>query len=227
MNSKVKKSALMASVFCVLSAALIFLLKNVDIAPVGKFGSIVGLSSVNRFFHDLFGFNTFWYKFTNYPGMIVDILVCAIFSIIGLKQWIERKNLFKVDKNLFILAGTYVASLVTYILFEKFAINCRPIILPTENVLEPSFPSSHTMWAIVVMGTAMIEFGRYIQNKKTKKIVNILIFAMILTTIIGRMASGVHWFTDILGGIFIGFALLSIYSLIINIIDSRSSIRQP
>lgn len=221
MNIKVKRLAILSVFLCILSVIFVFMVKNVDVAPVGAFERIVGLSSLNRFFYNLFGFNDFWYKITNYPGMILDFLVVGIFAVIGLKQWIERKNIFKVDKNLFVLCGTYVVSFIIYVMFEKFVINYRPIVLPNEKILEPSFPSSHTMFAIVVMGTAVIECGRLIKNAKTKRVVNVILYSVVLITIFGRTISGVHWFTDILGGIFIGSTLLSSYSLSVNIVNLK------
>ena len=44
---------------------------------------------------------------------------------------------------------------------------------------------------------------------------NILSLVIIMITVIGRLLSGVHWFTDIIGGIFISIALLmTLYSLV-------------
>lgn len=221
LNSKVKKPAMAALVFCLLSIVFVFTLKNVDVAPVGAYGSIVGLSSINRFFYNLFGLNMFWYKLTNYPGIALDVFIAFIFTAIGLRQWIKRKSVLKVDKSLFVLGVTYAVSLVLYILFEKFAINYRPVILPNEKVFEPSFPSSHTMFAVIVMGTAIIECTRLIKNIRIKKVVNGLLYSIALITILGRMVSGVHWFTDILGGIIIGSAVLAIHCLVVNLINTR------
>jgi len=220
LNSKVKKSAMAALLFCALSIVFIFLLKNVDVVPVGAYGSVVGLSSINRFFYNLFGLNMFWYKLTNYPGMAIDVFIVFIFAVIGLNQWIKRKSILKVDKSLFVLGVTYAVSLVLYVLFEKFVINYRPVILPGKSVLEPSFPSSHTMLTLIVVGTAIMECARMLKNLKTRKAINVLLYLALIITILGRMISGVHWFTDILGGIFIGSAILAIHCLMLNLIDT-------
>ncbi len=221
MGFKAKKSLVCTLFFTGLFFALIYLVKNVDVAPVGFYGRIVGLSFINEYFHNLFGLNMMWYNITNYPGMVIDLLVVFVFAIIGLKQWIKRKSIFKVDKNLFVLGSIYLISFFIYILFEKLAINYRPVAIPGKKILEPSFPSSHTMWVIVVMGAAIAECSRLMKNIKIKKIINYFLYAVILITIVGRIISGVHWFTDILGGIFVGLALLSLYYFLVNIIGTK------
>lgn len=221
LNLKTKKLAWITLFMIFLSVGFIFLVKNVDIAPVGPFERIVGLSSINKFFLELFGFNILWYRVTNMPGMIIDLLVVFVFFVTGLKQLIQRKSILKVDRNILILGAVYVASFLTYILFEKFAINYRPVILPGEKILEPSFPSSHTMFAIVVTGTAIMECQRLIKNKKVRRIIDCLLCLVGLVVIVGRMISGVHWFTDIIGGILLGCTLLVVYALMVDVFDNK------
>ncbi len=222
LDCRAKKSAWCSLIFTALSVLLVFLIKNIDVAPVGSFGSVVGLSSVNRFFYELFGFNMFWYKITNAPGIAIDVFVALVFFVIGVREWVERKSIFKVDKNLIVLGGIYFVTFLMYVIFEKYAVNYRPIILPGENGLEPSFPSTHTMLALVIVGTAIMESGRLIKNKNMQRIVKTLLYAVICVTVIGRMISGVHWFTDILGGLFIGAALLSFYCVLVGIIEVKN-----
>lgn len=196
-----------------LSGIFIFMVKNVDVSPIGPLERVVGLSSLNSFFLELFGFNMFWYKVTNIPGILLDAAVVLVFFAIGIKQWTQRKSFSKVDRNILILGGTYIASFLIYVFFENFVINYRPIIVEGEKTLEPSFPSSHTLFAIVVMGTAIIECHRLIKNEKTRKIMDIFLYTVVFVTVIGRMISGVHWFTDIIGGILIGGTLVALYAL--------------
>ena len=86
---------------------------------------------------------------------------------------------------------------------------------------EASFPSSHTMLVCVIMGSAVMLLKRYIPNKILRRTLWTIAAAMIGITVIGRLISGVHWFTDILGGLLISTVLLSLFSLMIESISNR------
>ncbi|MBQ6841241.1 MAG: phosphatase PAP2 family protein, partial [Bacilli bacterium] len=49
------------------------------------------------------------------------------------------------------------------------------------------------------------------------KIINVISLFIIIITIIGRLISGVHWFTDIVGGILISSFLLMLFYSILNL----------
>ena len=69
---------------------------------------------------------------------------------------------------------------------------------------------------ICLCGSSIIVNKKLFNNKITK-LMNILSLVIILITVIGRLISGVHWFTDIIGEIFISIALLMILYSIIDI----------
>ena len=53
---------------------------------------------------------------------------------------------------------------------------------------------------------------KYGKKYKTVQLILTVVFAVMLALIVaGRLLSGVHWFTDILGGILISVALLNAY----------------
>ncbi len=203
---------IIASIVCFLMfILLILLLKTVDVSAIGPQGSLVGLSNLNKTVFDAIGSNEFWYNLTEIFGYL-SILVAVGFGCLGLYQLIKRKSLKKVDKNLYALLGIYILVGITYILFEKVIINFRPIL---NEELEASFPSSHTLLVLCILGTGIIESDYLIKDKKINLTVKIIAFAIMLLTIVGRMLSGVHWFTDILGGIFISASFISLYSGIV------------
>ena len=204
-----------AGVGFLLTVILIALVRLVDVAPIGAQGTRIGLSHLNQFIFDLFGVNMLWYHITDWLG-IAAILTAFVFAVTGLVQLIKRRSLLKVDREILSLGGLYIVVIGLYILFENVIINYRPIIMPDNTHPEASFPSSHTMLVCVIMGSAVMLINKYIKNKTLNKTLRAICFAIIGITIIGRLIAGVHWFTDILGGIMISVTLLSLYKEVIS-----------
>ena len=209
---KLKKSVV-ACLLIIISIIYILLIKLVDVSSIGPKGSEVGFSSINGWFNNIFSYNSIIYKITEVLGYIA-LLIIVIFACIGLYQLIKRKSIKKVDREIIVLGIFYVVVLCLYVLFDKVAINYRPVIL--DGVLEPSFPSSHTLLAMFVCGSAIIMNNKLYSKNKYKKIINILLLVLMVLIIVGRLLSGVHWITDVVGGILIASTLLYIFNYIIN-----------
>ena len=197
-----------------LFALLIVLLRCVDVEPVGAAGTSVGLSHMNRFVFELTGVNMVWYNITDWLGLAA-ILAAFLFALTGLVQLIKRRNILKVDKEILALGGLYILVIGIYVLFENVIVNYRPIIMPGCSNPEASFPSSHTMLVCVIMGSAIIIIGKYIKKKSLCMVIRGICAAVIAVTVVGRLVSGVHWFTDILGGLLISTFLLALYFALI------------
>lgn len=189
----------------ILAVIYTILVKIIDVAPIGPNNSEVGFSKINGFFHNLLGSNMTIYKITEILG-IIPLLMAGIYAIIGLVELIKRKSLTKVDYEIYALAGLYVVVLGLYVFFEKCIINYRPILI--DGVLEASYPSSHTLMALCICGSSII-VNKRIFHKKIFNLENKLSIFLMITIILGRFISGVHWFSDIIGAIFISLALLS------------------
>ena len=220
MNKKFITSAISGILFIL----LIVLVKTVDVAAIGPAGTSIGLSKINGAVAGFFGTNMFWYKLTNVIG-ILAILTALCFALFGGLQMILRKSLVKVDKELFSLAGLYVVVAALYVFFEKVIINYRPVIMPDETETAASFPSSHTMLICVIMGSTMVlsekYLKRYIENKTVRDTIKALCGFFIVLTVFGRLACGVHWFTDILGGVLISITLVAAFAGVVDIIRAK------
>ena len=221
-----KKLLIVCLIFAVLAVALTVVVKFVDVRSVASasyhvcpdtnclvsdyVSNPVGLSGFNEAVRNLFsygdqGYNELWYKITKYSGLCLALPV-AFFVILGFVQLVKRKSLKKIDRPLKILALFYLAVAAVYLVFDKLLIiNYRPVLLGGE--LEPSYPSSHTLFAVTLCGSAILLVKHFLKLKYAK-LVSFLLYVLMLVTIIGRLISGVHWATDILGGIFIGSALV-------------------
>lgn len=185
-------------------------LRLFDVQALGPEGSRIGFAGLNVAVHEFFGMHIFWYKLTQVFGYIA-ILLAAAFALLGFIQLIKRKSLFKVDKNLLMLGVVYILLVLLYVLFEKIPFNYRPVILDPAEGLEPSYPSTHTLLILTVFGTAIQLADDYIKNTKLLLAAKIPALIIMVLTIIGRLVCGVHWFTDIAGGVLLSLFLISFY----------------
>ena len=180
----------------------------VDVQPIGPQGSAVGFATINGWVHDLTGVHMPLYTVTDWLGL-VPIGVAMGFALLGLSQWMRRKHLKQVDFTILVLGGFYLLVMAAYVLFEVFVINYRPVLI--NGYLEASYPSSTTMLVLCVMPTALMQLNARIKSQTLKQWVAFGITAFILFMVIGRLLSGVHWFSDIVGGALLSAGLVMLY----------------
>lgn len=77
--------------------------------------------------------------------------------------------------------------------------------------MEASYPSSTTLLVLSVMPTLVEQVNRRLSNVTLKRIIDVASIAFSTFMVIGRMISGVHWFTDIVGGVLLSAGLFVIY----------------
>lgn len=208
---KNKNNLFVSGISGLLVMILIVLVRFVDVRPIGPEGTSIGLSRLNGFFFRLSGVNILWYHITDWLG-VAAILVAFLFAMAGFVQLIKRRSILKVDREILALGGLYIVVIGLYVLFEIVIVNYRPIIMPDGTHPEASFPSSHTMLVCVIMGSAIMLIGKYLKEKPLCRVLRGICAAIIGMTVIGRLIAGVHWFTDIVGGILISIFLLSLFS---------------
>ncbi|QAT50434.1 phosphatase PAP2 family protein [Caproiciproducens sp. NJN-50] len=207
-NSRSLGSFLPAVCLSVLFILYTMLIRNIDVKPIGPNGSAVGFATVNGWAHDLLGVNWTLYIITDWLGL-VPVFVAFGFAALGLTQLIRRKSLLRVDGSILVLGGFYVLVMGAYLFFEYYRVNYRPVLI--DGILETSYPSSTTMLVLCVMLTAMMQFRRLTCNRTVKNAVNTVLAAFTAFMVIGRLVSGVHWLTDILGGALLSAALVLLY----------------
>lgn len=195
---------------CLLASFILWtvLLAFVDVRAIGPRESSVGFGAMNQFVHKLTGVHMTLYHITDWLGLVPAALILG-FALLGLVQWIKRKRLGRVDYSIFVLGGFYVVVMVAYLLFETVVINYRPVLI--NGYLEVSYPSSTTMLVMCVMPTAMMQLRSRIRNKTLKWSVSLTIAAFTAFMVIGRLLSGVHWFSDIVGGALLSSGLVMLY----------------
>ena len=183
-------------------------IRFIDVQAIGPQESSVGFATINQFVHNLTGVHMSLYTITDWLGLVPLVFVMG-FALLGLIQWIKRKNILKVDYNILILGGFYIVVMAVYVLFEMLVVNYRPVLI--GGILEASYPSSTTMLVMCVMPTAIMQLNARIKNKVLRRWIASAITAFIAFMVTGRLISGVHWFTDIVGGALLSAGLVMMY----------------
>ena len=185
-----------------------WMIQNVDVQPVGVNGTEIGFATWNLWFHNLTGVHMTIYTITDWLGL-VPIAVCLLFGALGLAQMIKRRSLLKVDCDIIFLGIYYMIVIFGYLIFEMIPINYRPILI--NGFMEASYPSSTTLLVLSVMPTLIFQGNRRLKNSRLKKAVTIFTVLFSVFMVVGRLLSGVHWFTDIAGSVMLSAGLLCIY----------------
>ena len=184
------------------------LIQTADVQPVGVSGTKVGFAAVNTWFHRLTGVHMGLYTVTDWLGL-VPIAVCIGFGILGLTQWIRRRSIVQVDRDILLLGAYYILVILGYLIFEMIPINYRPILI--NGAREASYPSSTTLLVLSVMPTLQFQISRRAKSPKVRRITLafVLLFSAFMVT--GRLAAGVHWLTDIIGSVLLSAGLYRLY----------------
>ena len=171
-------------------------------------GTSIGFGTMNLKVHAWTGVNWTLYHITDWLGLI-PVLLCVVFGGLGLIQWIQRKGLRHVDQDLIWLGLYYVIVIILYLFFEMVPINYRPVLI--EGRLEASYPSSTTLLSLCVMLSVMYQIHQRWNHKGLRYLGMGLSGMFMIFMIAGRILSGVHWITDIVGSILLGIGLFFIY----------------
>lgn len=180
----------------------------IDVQPIGPDGSSVGFATFNGCLHRLIGVNMTLYNLTDWLGL-VPLGVAASFGLLGLAQWIRHKSLRGVQPSIFVLGGFYIVVIAAFLFFENCVINYRPVLI--EGALEASYPSSTTLLTMCVMPTAALQLRSHIRRPGLRNWTVAAIWVFTGLMVLGRLFSGVHWVTDIIGGALLSGGLVALY----------------
>ena len=209
---KKMKSLWIGLVFLAAFALWTVLVRFIDVQAIGPNGSSVGFAALNKAVHETIGVHWGLYTVTDWLGLIPIVFVLG-FAILGLVQLVRRRSLFKVDCSILVLGGFYIVVMAMYLLFEEVVINYRPVLI--DSNLEASYPSSTTMLALCVLPTAMMQLKSRIRHIAVRRAVLVTLGALTAFMVVGRLLSGVHWLTDMIGGVLLSVGLVMLYAFAI------------
>lgn len=218
MKKNERKTLFLGCVFTIAFIVWTLLIQTVDVQPTGQNGTDIGFASLNHWFHKLTGVNMLLYTITDWMGL-VPLFVCVIFAGMGFGQLVRRKSLFKVDADIIALGFYYAVVICCYLLFEVIPINYRPILI--DGFLEASYPSSTTLLVVTVMPTLIEQTLRRMNKNVISKVIAVCSVIFSVFMVIGRLISGVHWLTDIVGSILLCIGLFLTYRGLVQFFFSK------
>ena len=153
-----------------------------------------------------------WAKATDVI-LISSFAVLAVFVVLAIVQWVQRKSIKKVDRSLRWMPLPLAIMTAVYFIFDKLLIlNTRP-----DGSGEPSFPSTHVMVVSTIFLITAFALPKYIKSKPA--LITIYILMLILVTLVcaGRVLANKHWLSDVIGG----FSFAVIFALIYYAVATR------
>lgn len=151
-----------------------------------------------------------WEKITDII-LITALAVLGVFAVLGLVEWIKRKSLKKVDRELLAMIPPLFLMAATYFIFDHiFILNTRP-----NGSGEPSFPSSHTMATATIFLMTMLALKKYVKNKSLRIFLDVVMLILIVLVSVGRVAANMHWTSDVIGALIFSLIFVAIYYLLI------------
>ncbi|MBQ1496258.1 MAG: phosphatase PAP2 family protein [Bacilli bacterium] len=209
---KKKRNIIVSVLMTIISLVYVYLVKNFDVSAIGPKNSKVGFSTINSIFIKHVGRHMEIYKLTEVLGYVILLLV-LLYGLVGFIELIKRKSIFKIDREIICVGILYVMMISVYVFFEKFIINYRPVLI--DGVLEASFPSSHTMLSLCTIISSLIISKKYIKDNKFYNVTVFISMLLLTLVFVGRTISGVHYLSDIVGGVLISITLLSYFYTIL------------
>ena len=208
-KTKLFTSVLFLFLFMIWTAA-VFL---VDRQPIGPEGTRVGFAALNVYVHRATGVHMFLYELTDILSFF-PVAVMLLNAAAGLLQWIRRRSIRRVDKTVICAGILYALLLAVYIFFEVIPVNFRPVLI--AGITEASYPSSTTMLVMTVMLCGILQLHSVLHKSAAKHIAVGIMVVFTSFTVMARIISGVHWITDIIGGILIALSLTAWYAYMID-----------
>ena len=222
LNKGAKASLTKAGILLAAYLLWTLLVRFINVQPIGPNGSSVGLAAINgAVFRGLGGvLHTGLYRASGLLGYLILLLgLCT--ALLAVLQLVQRKSLRAVDWDLQVYVIYGASVLIIYVISTVVSINYRPVITDAAKGLELSYPSSHTLLSLGVMGAVAVQIRLRVKEKGLRKILTAAAWALAAVVILLRLLSNAHWLTDIIGGILLALVLCEAYQAAVRLRYSK------
>lgn len=219
MTRRSRIAAIAAAAF--FGAVLLFtiLVFTVDVKAIGPVNPAkphtyynVGFAAMNGAFRNAIKTSAFCYT----AFFIISLLALALSLIpIGLSvfQFIQKRDLKKINFSLFLLAAFYVAVILLMVLFLILPLERRPVVEMNGKV-KTSFPSPVLMAVLCLFVTFPTAVRTLMGRWAGQLYVQVGCYAMAFLAFFMSMFSGVHWLSDAMAAVLFAGMLCSCFYFI-------------
>lgn len=167
-------------------------------------GDIIGYNIVSKYL--ISDFSTPIAKVITNFGGVIWIVTTTIILLMVIKN---KKIGLSVLINLIVASGLNL-------LLKNILQRPRPTAFRLIDESGYSFPSGHSMVGMAFYGYLIYLIYRYVENKKIKWPIIVILTILIVAIGISRIYLGVHYTSDVLAGFLISISYLILYISIIN-----------
>src|SRR5699024_2440090 len=193
---------MMRQKFAKIGFLILFLLSILVVVEI-SLGKMPLIDGVTRDFVPLFSaFSYMFFRYITILGsksfVIPFVLLFALFLYFKTKKWIP---------SLIFTGGVLFAHLLN-VLLKGIFVRERPSIVASYDALGYSFPSGHSMIAIVCYSLVAYFLMEYVLKEKWQTAMVLSTIFLVLLIGLSRFVLNVHFLTDIIVGYFFGSTVL-------------------
>ncbi|HEX4518748.1 MAG TPA: phosphatase PAP2 family protein [Gaiellaceae bacterium] len=139
---------------------------------------------------------------TQLGSIEVVIGLCAVLAFV---EWRRTRGRWILPFIVIVMAGEELASTVIKDVVDR----TRPAFNPAAASLGPSFPSGHTTTAAAFYAAAALLLGRR-RPRAARALISGTAVGITVAVASSRVLLDVHWLTDVIGGLALGWAWFAI-----------------
>jgi undecaprenyl-diphosphatase len=140
-------------------------------------------------------------------GAIVPLVV-ALAVVLALGETIIERSVWVIPFVIAVVGGEELLTTTV----KELAHRVRPAFVPAAASLGPSFPSGHSATAAAFYACAALLLGRR-RGRVTRAVLAGLAVGIAVAVAASRVLLDVHWTTDVIGGLALGWAWFSVCAI--------------
>ena len=142
---------------------------------------------------------------TQLGGTYTVVVLCVVLAAL---ETMRTRSVWIVPFIVVVVGGEGLVTLAV----KQLANRVRPSFNPAAATLGPSFPSGHSATAAAFYAAAALLLGRQ-RGRPTRAVLAALAAGIAVAVAASRVLLDVHWLTDVIAGLALGWAWLAVCSI--------------